>query len=344
MLTDLQVIEQPGGLVFTGGSSNVDIAIALWLQAKRDKPAGKAGSTRTVDAYRAELLGFRAQLLAARQDLDSEPRLLADAAQIWIGRSGIQGRSKDTEKLRPPSSATMAQRKAILSSFYSFAVKRGRLAANPITLLDSIAVEEYHDVQPLDLDELNTSLALIERDSPKPMVRAAAVRDYALLSLALNSGHRLEALQLLDWGDVQVKGSGVYVSWRRMKGGKSRRGEKIGRATGEALMRWQGECLSVVGSISSDAPVWIQLAHNWMGGRLSKSAIADICRRRLGTSRFHRLRHTFAVVQEMAGTEVSRIAEALEHKSLDTTTRYLKRLRAQEVPNAEETEAIVGIR
>ncbi len=102
--------------------------------------------------------------------------------------------------------------------------------------------------------------------------------------------------------------------------------------------------LSVVGGISSDAPVWIQLAHNRVGGRLSKSAIADICRRRLGTSRFHRLRHTFAVVQEMAGTEVSRIAEALEHKSLDTTTRYLKRLRAQEAPNAEETEAIVGIR
>src|SRR5262249_35900980 len=68
------------------------------------------------------------------------------------------------------------------------------------------------------------------------------------------------------------------------------------------------------------------------GHPLSVSAIADICATRLGTSKVHALRHTFARGLEDAGAKVSQIQAFLGHADLGTTGRYLARLTPEENP------------
>src|SRR5262249_15509202 len=80
-------------------------------------------------------------------------------------------------------------------------------------------------------------------------------------------------------------------------------------------------------------PLWISLARNGTFGHpLSLSAIADICAARLGTSKVHALRHTFARGLEDAGAKVSQIQAYLGHADLGTTGRYLARLAPEENP------------
>jgi integrase len=80
-------------------------------------------------------------------------------------------------------------------------------------------------------------------------------------------------------------------------------------------------------------PLWISLARNGTFGHpLSVSAIADICTARLGTSKVHALRHTFARGLEDAGAKVSQIQAYLGHADLGTTGRYLARLTPEENP------------
>jgi integrase len=86
------------------------------------------------------------------------------------------------------------------------------------------------------------------------------------------------------------------------------------------------------GGRPGERPLWISLAHRngTFGHALSKRAIADLCLRRLGTSKVHSLRHTFARGLEDAGAKVSEIQAALDHESLATTGRYLQQLHRQE--------------
>lgn len=63
---------------------------------------------------------------------------------------------------------------------------------------------------------------------------------------------------------------------------------------------------------------------------LSLRAIATICAARLGTSKVHALRHTFAGGLENAGARVSEIQARLDHEDLGTTGRYLAQLQQGE--------------
>jgi hypothetical protein len=95
-----------------------------------------------------------------------------------------------------------------------------------------------------------------------------------------------------------------------------------------------------------ERPVWISLAYRngTFGHPLSKRAIADLCERRLGTSKVHTLRHTFARGLEDAGAKISEIQAALDHESLATTGRYLLRLHRQdENPHLGKLSSVYGL-
>lgn len=94
----------------------------------------------------------------------------------------------------------------------------------------------------------------------------------------------------------------------------------------------------------SQQPIWISLANNGtLGHALNLSSIADICERRLGTSKVHTLRHTFARALEDAGVKVSEIQAQLGHESLQTTGRYLARLHQGEHRHLASISALYGL-
>jgi integrase/recombinase XerD len=308
---------------------SVELAIAVWLDAK----AKRSGSPATAQAYETTLATFRQALRRAGRDLDSDARSVALVAQAWLSRT-----HDGTAEVGP---ATFNQRRAILSSFYAFALRRelldpAKVSRNPLALLDARPVQDYAGAVPLDEQTVAARLAQIDRST------LAGVRDYALLLVGLHTGRRAAELAGLRLGDLDVRGEDgtVLVNWRHCKGGKVMRDELVGQ-TAAALVRYLAAVYGV--SWPQDAPVWVTLARNLRGTPLSVRSIATICERRLGTGKIHALRHTFAVQMEKAGAPVSLIQQRLGHSSLAVTGRYLAKLTSASNPYAERLEAAFGL-
>ncbi len=236
----------------------LELAIVAWLEAK----AKRTGSAKTAVAYVTTLAAFRATLRDHGLDLDGDPRLVALVAQGWAGRGA-------------PAPATFNQKLAILSSFYSYATKRGLLeSANPLARVDRRPVQGYARAQALPYLEVRARLATIDRAT------LVGKRDYTLLVLALQTGRRLSELAGVRIGDITMSGDRMTVIWRRCKGGKTMSDalpSAVSRAVGEYLEALYGE-ERVTGGIGPDAPVWVSLSRNASRGKpLGIQSIADIC-------------------------------------------------------------------
>lgn len=236
------------------------------------------------------------------------------------------------------SPATYNQRLAILSSFYGYARRQGLLTGeNPIGRVERRPVHLYADAAALAYKEVKNNLAAIDRSQP------VGKRDYALLSVALQTGRRLSELASLRRSNLKFDGASITIHWHRTKGGKTmsdRLPQPLSRALAEWLSSYYGNQLS---ALSQDAPVWVSLSRQNKGAALSIQTIADICEKRLGTSKVHSLRHTFARAMEDAGAKVSVIQARLGHTSLATTGRYLAALRQAENEHAEALSSLFGI-
>jgi integrase/recombinase XerC len=287
---------------------SIDQIIVAWLDAKHQR----SHSTKTERAYRDTLTGFRAALLGVGLDLDGPPQTIALAAQGWVGRDD-------------PKPATYNQRLAILSSFYTYAMKRGVLHANPADTLDRAKVQAYAGAQGLDHIEVDRRMQAIDRTTLQ------GKRDYALLSVALVTGRRVKELANLRWGDAEQRGAKVTLTFQRTKGGKVMR-DTLPIAVSRALLAYlHAQHGAALGTLASDTPIWISARNR----ALAVNSIALVCEKHLGTSRVHTLRHTFAREMEAAGAKVSDIQARLGHESLATTGRYLAALKQAENAHAD---------
>ncbi len=122
--------------------------------------------------------------------------------------------------------------------------------------------------------------------------------------------------------------------------------DELSPRTAAALLRYlralHGDALDAV---DPTTPLWPSLARNAARREngISVQAIADLCERRMGTSKIHALRHTFAHAMESAGAKVSDIQARLGHESLATTGRYLAALKRATNPYAERLEELFGV-
>lgn len=300
----------------------LDLAISVWLDAK----SNRSKSIKTATAYRTTLGQFRAALQQLGHELNSDPRSVSLVAQAWAGQRDPTSRHEGDV-----SPATYNQRLAILSSFYVFARKKGLLDGdNPIALVDRRRVEAYAGALPLDEREVQRLLKDIDRST------LAGARDYAMLVLFLQTGRRLAEVGSLRWADVHLASDTVTIHFRRTKGGKVM-ADTLARGASAALLRYlhalHGPAL---GDLPHDSPIWVNLARNGNRSALSARSIAQICEDRLGISKVHALRHTFARTMEDAGAKVSEIQARLGHESMATTGRYLAALTRAENAHAEE--------
>ena len=103
--------------------------------------------------------------------------------------------------------------------------------------------------------------------------------------------------------------------------------------------------IAAAGRMRQERPVWISLAkrNGTYGHPLSIRAIALINEQRLGASKVHTLRHTFARGLEDAGAKVSEIQARLGHADLGTTGRYLAQLHAGENPHLARLSHLYGL-
>lgn len=297
--------------------------IRAWLDTK----AGRTGSAKTARAYTDTLASFRAALQAAGLDLDSAVPSVALAAQLWAAAGN-------------PAAATYNQRLAIVSSFYVFAERRSWLTSgNPLRLVERRPVQAYASAAPLSPVLVQQRLAAIDRSD------RAGLRDYALLAVFLQTGRRLAEVAALQWGDVVSLQGRCTLVFQRAKGAKVLR-DTLPHTTSAALLAWlQAYYGAGLAEVPPLAPLWVSLSPNGTAGQpLSTRTIARIAEARLGTSKVHALRHTFAWAMEEAGAKVSDIQRRLGHASLSTTGHYLAALRAADNPHGEALEALFGVR
>jgi integrase len=224
-----------------------------------------------------------------------------------------------------------------MSDIYVFARKRGLLhGQNPIGLIDRRTVHEYSGAHPIDPADLKRRVQAIDRSTPD------GARDYALLAILSQTGRRLAEVASLRWSDVHLESNRVTLYFKRAKGGKVM-SDKLNVAISKALMAWlfmhYGQNL---GDLPPESPIWVSLSRNSHGKALSTRSISTICEQRIGVSKVHALRHTFARTMEDAGAKVSEIQTRLGHASLATTGRYLAALKRAENAHADEIARRMG--
>ena len=298
----------------------LDTLIAAWLDAKH----GRSGSAKTLKAYADTLNDFRAVLRGAGLDLDAPAAPVALIAQAWGGaRKGRGGAVTAT---------TFNQRLAIVSSFYAYARRAGLSIDNPIDRVERRRVQDYAGAAGLDVPTLKRALKAIDRST------AAGARDYALITLALNTGRRAAEIVGLQLRDLLHQGGDILVTFRHCKGGKvmhDRLSGPVAAALTDYLLKLHGGKLT---TLAPETPVFPALSRARRGAgnqAMTTQAFADVCQKRVGTGKVHALRHTFARLMEDKGAKVSEIQAKLGHDNLNTTGRYLAALKRSDNPYAE---------
>lgn len=311
-------------------STNVDLAVYAWLDAK----FRKSSSEKTRKAYTDTITQFRAWLSTQELDLNSNPGKVALIAQAYAGYSA---RGK---RVAP---ATYNQRLAVLSSFYAYIKRQGTsgilpLEHNPIETLERAKVQEYASAQPLSGEVVAEALAKIDQET------LHGKRDYALLSVLLQTGRRAQEVASLSWENVRIHKERATLTFAHAKGNETMIDELPTGVTA-VLLRWlQAYYGTELGTLAGEKPLWVSLAKDASyGNRLGYLSINAMCKKHLGTSKVHATRHTFAHSMEQIGAPVSEIQARLGHKSLATTGRYLASLKRAENRHGEQLAALFGI-
>lgn len=149
-----------------------------------------------------------------------------------------------------------------------------------------------------------------------------AIRDLALLRLALDSGLRISELARLDVADVNLAGGTAWVA--ASKNHEERTAVFSRGLVVEELRAW----LAVRGGLAVKARVGALFVSDERG-RLTPSGLRQILRRRLRAAglnhfNFHALRHAYAIYTLRYGGDLADIQAQLGHKELATTAIYLK--------------------
>lgn len=296
----------------------VDNLISAWLHAKFQR----SKSEKTEYEYRTIIRSFRAFLQHNGMDLLSNERAVGLAIQAWCGQ-GV------TKELGAGSTNT---RLAVLSSFYRYAIRQGECEYNPVLRVERRVVEDYAQAQALSREMVRKALAEIETDT------LTGLRDKTILMLALTTGKRLSEIANMERQHLKWEGDTCLVTFPRTKGGKFTR-KTLTHGVASLLYEYLSGIDTFLPNHQPEA-VWVSLSPNGRGYILSGRSIERICLKRLGTGKFHALRHTFAHEMDNAGAKVSEIQAELQHSNIATTGKYLARMNSDKNPYAGVIEAL----
>lgn len=310
---------------------DLDRCITEW----KDEKFTHAGSHRTQEAYDFHIDRFRALLQAQGLDLDSPAALIAPLARRYCAASAHR---------EEVSANTFNQRRSILSSFYRFAVQHEVLPINPMDRVKSRKRDKPHAARPLSLEQAREAITRIDTSTQEGR------RDKALLAIALTTGRRASELAALCLSHLSLSGGRISVTWVHMKGNEHET-QGLDEKTSQALFAYldalygSRETWLLRMQEAPDTPLWLSFSRNpaYYGKHIGTRAIERLCKKHLGTSKAHTLRHTFAVRMHKRGATLAEIGRALHHKSLKTTSEYMEEQLEYENPYAAELAADFGI-
>ena len=177
-------------------------------------------------------------------------------------------------------------------------------------------------------EEMNALLAAVRAEADGGSVKAK--RDYALLLIYFLSGLRRREVISLRGRDVELKGEGMIINYRR-KGGRYQGRELMEPSAAKALTVYL-EASGRENALGTERPLWTRHDRAGKSGApLSSHAFAKNLKaygEKAGVehARIHRTRHTFGrLVAEQTGSLIE-TQDALDHANLSTTRVYVKRI------------------
>jgi site-specific recombinase XerD len=252
---------------------SIDQLITLWIH---EKFQNLSHSTRTQKDYLYHLNKFRDVVRSKGYDLFAKKEIIAMLAQAWANLPNART-GKEV------SSATRELRYAVISSFYTFCIRKQVYDASPITLILRGKVENKQAARPLDVPDIRGGLDKIDTST------IAGKRAYALLSLAPATGRRVQELANLRRKHLHFLGSGsILVIWERCKEAKQMEDLVKGK-TAQALLTYLDAIYpqGVKHVTDGEAPLWVSFSPQNAGQPIGAQTICDICDEVFGTKKFH---------------------------------------------------------
>lgn len=313
----------------------VEETITTWLEKKRQI----SGSARTLATYRATIDAFRAFARAHAEargmtglDLFSPNwQALYLAAQAFLSHSKVPGRQV--------TASTRNQRRAILSSFYTFANRMTIYPVNPVAMTDRAKGGTPYAAPALDTEDIANRLACLDTTT------LIGKRDLAIFALALTTSRRVSEIANLTWGDLRLERGQLVAHWIG-KGNKPLK-DTIAPETRALLNDYRTDLVRVMQErgkmVSEESPVFVSLSNNHYGGKLTVQGLEYISRCVLAISKFHATRHTAAVTLDEQQVSIYEIMRLLGHSNIKTTSDYLERKRVTAPVHGTTLEKQFGI-
>ena len=211
------------------------------------------------------------------------------------------GPGKSVEINKQRSSNTVLRQKAVLSSIFKYAIKRGYINDNPA---EGVSVDSTPNEVERFLDDRERDALL---DACK---KSTWDKMYLLVMMAITTGMRKAEILNLTWKDIDFdKGLAKLATTKN----GSRRINPIPAFALEELKKFREPGGNLIFSSPTDARKPFNFRVQW-NKALTRAGIKNF--------RFHDLRHTAASYLVMNGASLHETAELLGHKSTQTTKRY----------------------
>ncbi len=259
---------------------------------------------RTIQTYTAVIASLTHTLTASNVLTDPPTR---HDIEVFLARPRLDG--------EPRSAAARNQELAALKVFTRFAQREGEWATDPTAGI-AFCREPPHDPAVLTAPEL-AALFRVAASKSRPRERA---RNLALLAVLSQAGLRVHELVGLDVAQVDL-GTGTLVAVK----GK-------GNTVHDIPLNTPAVALLTAWLTEREARARTGVTALFVSDRGTRLAIRTVerlvetLRAKMGTPKHvtpHTLRHSFATLQLLGGTDLATVAETLRHTDLNVTRRYL---------------------
>lgn len=265
-------------------------------------------SPHTLRNYLSDLAQFHQFLSARELCLGADNEVDAHKVDLHAARAYLASLTKDRKK------TSIGRKLAALKGFFKYLVASGRLAKDPLALIQT-PKQEKPLPSFLSVDDVFQLLGSIK------IKGALDVRDRAMLEVFYSTGIRVSELVGLNWGDIDFQLGIMRVVGK----GSKERIVPIGDVAMASLGDYGLEQRKKWNLPSKgENPVFLNNA----GQRITTRSVGRIVEKHLKTSGIavrvgpHGLRHTFATHLLNSGADLRVIQELLGHASLSTTQRY----------------------
>jgi integrase/recombinase XerD len=245
------------------------------------------------------------------------------------------------DSLENSTQSTLRRKLYSLSSLFEFAIKRDLTTENPFEYIQKPRLKMESKTNSFTLDEVKKILAILKEQAAQ---NQSCMLNYAVIATLFSVGMRVSELCALQIGDLETMGNVTRIHIRNAKG-KREHSPIIHQSTAQLLQDYISKMRA---QAPRDAYIFIRKKSNNTDPvdplipHITSRAVYDMINTaaiQVGITKKispHSCRATLATLLHNKGVPISQIQQLLNHKSITTTSVYIKK--ASELEEAAATK------